>query len=352
MSTHSVRDFIRSATGRLTLTYLGIIMLMSISFSFIFYYTSSSQLDRQIPPDAVFNTYGGGASISTSGPVTDERGAVRVYIKQQVDSGRDALRWRLIGVNILALAAGSVISYGLARRNLQPIEEAMDAQNQFISDASHELKTPLTAIKSSNEVALRRKTLNLKDAKALISQNTEDVTKLQTLTDNLLGLINNKSAEIKLEPVSMQSAVSEAMGRVVSLAQVKNITVDDQVPDTKLLADQAALSQALTILLDNAIKYSDANKTVTMTGVSDNKFGYIRVSDQGVGIRASDIPHVFTRFYRADRSRSKNQQEGYGLGLSIAEKLIYQQGGTITVDSQLGQGSTFSIKLPLALSKP
>lgn len=345
MTTDTVVRFARSTTGRLAMTYLGIIMLMSIGFSLVFYNTSAGQLGRQIPPSSVFNSQ---TSIFPEASPIANRAEIEAFLHQRIAEGRDALRIRLIGLNVLALIGGGALSYMLARRTLKPIEEAMEAQVQFIGDASHELKTPLTAIKTSNEVAMRKPKLSLPEAKEIIKQNTEDVSKLQALTDGLLRLVNNKNSDHSIKPVPLQEAAAEAMNQVVQLAQTKDISVNDEVPNIKVLANQQSLAQAITILLDNAIKYSEPKTVITIGGSSNAKSAYLTVSDQGIGIRATDLPHIFKRFYRADRSRNKQQYDGYGLGLSIADKLITQQHGEITADSTLGHGSTFTIKLPLA----
>ena len=326
------------------MTYLGIIMLMSIGFSLVFYNTSAGQLGRQLPPSTIFNRP---SAFPATSPIAD-RAEIEAFLQQRIDEGRAALRIRLIGLNVLALIGGGVLSYMLARRTLKPIEEAMEAQSQFIGDASHELKTPLTAIKTSNEVALRKPKLSLPDAKEIIKQNTEDVSKLQALTDGLLRLVNNKDSDQSLKPLPLQEMVAEAMNQVILLAQNKDISVNDQVANIKVLANKQSLMQSITILLDNAIKYSEPKTVITLSGSSDAKFAYLKVGDQGIGIRATDLSHIFKRFYRADRSRNKQQYDGYGLGLSIADKLVKQQHGEISVDSTPGQGSTFTIKLPLA----
>ncbi len=345
MTTDKVLRFARSTTGRLAMTYLGIIMLMSIGFSLVFYNTSAGQLGRQLPPSSVFNRPS--RDFPSVSPITN-RAEIEAFLQQRITEGRDALRIRLIGLNVMALIGGGVLSYVLARRTLKPIEEAMEAQSQFIGDASHELRTPLTAIKTTNEVALRKPKLNLTDAKEIIKQNTDDVSKLQALTDGLLRLVNDKSSDHSLKPISLQEVVAEAMNQVVQLAQNKNISVNDQVPNIKVLANKQSLIQSITILLDNAIKYSEPKTVVTLSGSSDAKLAHLKVSDQGIGIRAADLPHIFKRFYRADRSRNKQQYDGYGLGLSIADKLVKQQHGEISVDSTPGHGATFTIKLPLA----
>jgi signal transduction histidine kinase len=149
-------------------------------------------------------------------------------------------------------------------------------------------------------------------------------------------------------PVSLQDVVADAMNRVVASALSKDIALEDKVPGVKVMADAQLLARVVTILLDNAIKYSHDKSKITLRASAKGGYGYLEVKDRGIGIRATDLPHIFDRFYRADRSRSKERTEGYGLGLSIAQKIVEQHHGEILVKSQQDSGSTFTIKLPLA----
>jgi two-component system sensor histidine kinase CiaH len=278
----------------------------------------------------------------------DSRDQVYEYIEQRIEEGRHNLLMRLLYLNTGALLLGSLISYVLARRSLEPIEASMEAQAQFVSDASHELRTPLTAIQTSNEVFLRRPKPTIGDAKSLIEQNTEDVKRLKTLSDALLNLAQNKHAAVAVGPVSLQQVVSHAVTQIVPQASQKSLSINDEVPDVRVMAEQATLTQALVILLDNAIKYSEPGKPISLSSRTKGKYLFLDVQDEGIGIRASDIPHLFRRFYRADTSRTHGGRTGYGLGLAIAKQIMENQHGDIEVASTLGEGSTFSLKIPLA----
>ena len=151
-----------------------------------------------------------------------------------------------------------------------------------------------------------------------------------------------------MEPVSLSTVTTEAINRVIKPAQAKHIEITDTVSDVKVIADSASVIQVLSVLLDNAIKYSKDKQPITITSAIKGRFAQIDVVDKGQGIHADDLPKIFDRFYRADSSRSSQNTSGYGLGLSIAYKIIKQHGGTISVTSAPGHGSTFSVKLPLA----
>lgn len=313
-------------------------MLMSIGFSVVFYHTSYHQLGRQLPPPSF---YGHEVDPGTFRPEVNQ------WLRQRIDEGRHVLLIRLVWLNVLALAAGGLLSYILAERTLRPIEEAMEAQSQFVSDASHELRTPLTAIQASNEVALRKPALTLSEAKQVIEQNTEDIMKLKQLSEGLLRLARKDRTTRPPKPVSLQTVASEAMSQIVLAAQAKDITVNDETPNITVLGDKQSLVQVLVNLLSNAVKYSEPHSTINLGGSVKGKYALLYVEDHGMGIREADLPHIFKRFYRVDRSRTKETRDGYGLGLSIADQLIKQYGGEILVSSTPNEGSIFTVKVPV-----
>ena len=340
MTKDSIITFTRSTTARLTASYLAIIMIMSTGFSVVLYNTSAREISRKIPPPSLF------AQASD-----DLQLGYKRYVDHRIDQARQRLIGNLLLLNIATLVGGSYISYVLARRTLEPIEDAMEAQSRFASDASHELRTPLAAIQTENEVALRKGNLSLTRAKELLASNLEEVKKLRELADGLLRLAREDNHELAMEAVSMSAAVTEATNRVLKVAQQKDIEIHDTIRDVRVQADSASLIQVLSVLLDNAIKYSDAGQSIAIKNWVKGKVAHISVTDQGQGIAEEDLPRIFERFYRADSSRSSQHVSGYGLGLSIAYKIIRQHNGTISVTSAPGQGSTFTIALPLAASE-
>ena len=341
MNPRHIQQFIRSTLGRLALSYLAIIMVMSVGFSVVFYNTTAHELGRQLPPSTFFQNNG----FDNDNRVEPQ---VNKFFEDRISEGREALLLRLVLLNMLTLAVGSMLSYYLAKRTLQPIEENVEAQAQFVSDASHELRTPLTVLQMTNEVALRREKMTVKDAKDVLRQNIVEVAKLQTLTDSLLRLARQNKYDMALTSLLLQHVATDAINKVVQQALEKDIVVKDAVPHVTVLGDAQSLSQAVAILLDNAIKYSPKGSTIYVEGRAQGKFGYLTVRDEGQGIEAVDLPHIFDRFYRADQSRNKHKIDGYGIGLSLAQKIIEQHKGTITVESVPHKGATFIIKLPLA----
>lgn len=345
-------------TFRLALSYVAIIMVLCIGFSVLFYQSSTQGLNLSLqtttepkPQDEsgtkslTLQADGGAANLSLSGESTGDISQLNAQLEQQVASFRRELLYRLLLFNAGALLVGTVISYFLARRTLRPIEEAMALQARFSSDASHELRTPLAALRTNGEVALRDTSLTLAQAKKVIKNSVEQTYKLERLADALLRLAREDKRSLVKRPVSLVEIANEAMNATITRAQAKRITIEENAPHVLVLADRENIIQAVRIVLDNAIKYSPKGTHIHIEGSSEGAYATLRIKDEGMGIAAHDLPHIFERFYRADASRN---QDGYGLGLSIAHKIVSQHGGTISAQSSAGHGSVFIITLPLA----
>jgi two-component system, OmpR family, sensor histidine kinase CiaH len=334
---------LQGKSTRLALSYLAIIVGLSLSFSIAFYRTSLSAF-----PDLA----------TTSAPIKAPDDSVFVsqleeelqrnidVFQQKATSLRSELRIRLVVFNIAVVVCGGALSFYLARRTLRPVEAAAEAQGRFASDASHEMRTPLAVVKARNEVALRQPDLTLAKAKQVIQDGTDQILKLETLVDRLLRL--SRDDQVAKESFSLQEVATEAMNQSIAAAQVRSMTIKETVPNIQVMGEAPSLAQAIAILLDNAIKYGRASQTIYLEGGSEGRYAWLRVRDEGPGIAPKDLPYIFDRFYRADRSRSKQQESGYGLGLSIAQKLIIQNDGAITVRSNQGEGTTFTVRLRIA----
>lgn len=332
-------SFWHSQTLGLASTYVAIIMAMSLMFSTIFYTGSVRQLEHQLPEATGYTDIDG-----TFGP--SQR--VQQYLELRVAESKEELFFYLVIINALILVFGSAISFVLARWSLRPIESAMESQTQFVSDASHELRTPLTAMITANEVTLRRKKLTLSQAKEAIDHNLSDARRLQNMTKLLLDLLADDT-EIEAHPTPVSDIVEQALSVVGSKADQKHIKLVNKITDDMILADIDASAQVITIILDNAIKYSPDRSTVQIS--TRNLRGRrvaIGVHDEGPGIAKLDQEKVFARLFRGDASRTHDGLAGYGLGLSIARKLAKAQHGSLTLESSLGEGSTFSLVLPRA----
>lgn len=250
----------------------------------------------------------------------------------------------LIGINLIIFILSAISGYFLAGRTLRPIKKMIEEQNRFVSDSSHELRTPLTSLRSEIEVALRNKTLSLKTSKKTLQSNLEEVISLQILSDNLLELSQDGKLVNKnlMEDLSIAKIIDEAIKKTMSLARAKQIEIENKVKDLKIKGVSDRLIEVFIIFLDNAIKYSPKGSRVEIFSKTESNEVKIFVKDYGIGIWEQDLPYVFDRFYRAERSRTKR---GYGLGLSIAKKIIESHGGSVTAESKDGKGSVFTVIL-------
>ncbi len=329
-----------NARNQLAFTYLSIIMILSVGFSIVFYHETARVagvgLRRQSSRlrDNIFFA---------------PQGAIDRIRSEGEDNFNNSIKERLITIDLGMLIAGGFVSYYLAKRSLEPLEEAMTAQSRFTSDAAHELRTPLTAMKSEIEVALRSKKISAQDARELLSSNLEEIAKLETLTAALLRLAKN-SQQPNVEswkPIIVSDVLATAYERVNIAAKASHI--DFVLPASirqTVRGDYDQLVELFVILFDNAIKYGTEKTTVAVTALQNDSQIVIKVTEKGIGIAADDLPHIFERFYRADHSRNKQKTEGYGLGLSVAEAIVKSHEGTISATSIPGTGTTFTVTLP------
>jgi len=333
----------KSASIKLTAAYLLIVMIISISFSVILYRISSLEIGRglsrqgrileQIPNDRIPEPF---------------QNLEKIRQEQLIESNRH-LKTNLIYFNLIIFILAGAVSYYLARRTLRPIEEMMDLQNRFTADASHELRTPLTAMKTEIEVALRDKKTKLSDIKKLLKSNLEEINKLEVLSNSLLKLANYENNKRSLlSKISLKDSIKEAYQEISPIAKQREIKFILHLKEAFVKGEASNMTEVFKILFDNAIKYSPKNSKVFVNLITHSNYAEIKVKDEGIGIKATDLPYIFNRFYRADVSRSKEKVSGYGLGLAIAKKIIEDHKGTITAESKPDHGSTFTIRLPLA----
>ena len=227
----------------------------------------------------------------------------------------------------------------------QQTEQTLQQQRRFVADASHELRTPLTTIRGNLGLLQRQPPITEEDQRAVVSDMVDETNRLIRLTNDLLTLArSNAGRSLRRERVPIAPLVDDVC-RQANLLGAQRTIACETVPEENVLGDQDAIKQVLLILLDNALKYTPAGGTITIGAERTDRVVQVRIADTGPGIAPDELPHIFERFYRSDESRTGS---GAGLGLAIAQELIEAQGGDITVTSELGKGSTFTVMLPLA----
>jgi len=325
----------KKARLKLTAWYVLFVMLLSLAFSFAAYRFLTMEVDQSLRAQAV-RLYTQQGRIIAADDFQD------IY-----NEARDRILYRLFLVNggILVLSFG--LSYFLAGKTLHPLELAVEEQKRFIADASHELKTPLTSMRTEIEVALRDKKLSAKDSRYLLTSNLEEVDKMKQLTNYLLALNRYENTNKSL-PVTRNS-IKEILERSIKMVSPKltgkDLSFVTELDEFTVYGNASALEELFVILLDNAIKYSEKGTIIVRSYLTKNQ-KHVEIIDHGIGIKNTDIPYIFNRFYRADTSRSKHHVDGYGLGLSIAKSIVDLHKAHISLKSEMGKGSTFSVVFP------
>jgi heavy metal sensor kinase len=229
---------------------------------------------------------------------------------------------------------------------LDRIESGVEARRRLVADASHELRTPLAAMRAELDVSLRHEARSAAE-RATLESVREDVDRLSRTVDNLLtlALADDGRLELKLAPLDLDQLVRSTVASLSALAAAGGITLNAAGERCDAVGDEQRLHQALTNLIENAIKFTPPGGEITVSSWSARDEVGLTVADDGMGIPASAAAHVFDRFYRADRSRSR-ESGGSGLGLAICYEIAAAHGGRIWVQSEEGQGSAFTLALP------
>jgi len=239
------------------------------------------------------------------------------------------------------------------------LDQSFRQIKQFSSDASHELKTPLTILRGEVEVALRKERPPAEYQKVLKS-NLEEVHRMAQIVEDLLLLsrADNGEIQLSLKEIDLAEILNEMVPQARFLAQPQNLVLQAFLPEEKvtILGDSLRIRELLLNLIENAVKYSEDGGQVTIylsrqnsapSGErKENGFAEIRVTDTGIGIAKEDQERIFDRFFRVDKARSR-EQGGSGLGLSICKWIVEAHQGKITVESDLEKGSSFIVLLPL-----
>lgn len=255
------------------------------------------------------------------------------------------VRWSTLGGLLLGVILAVPSGWLLANRSMKPIREAFSRQRKFVADAAHELRTPLTLIRAEAEYLQQTPELSSSDRHESETTIVREVDSMAGLVSSLLQLarMDEHSAKLQGQQTDLVEIAQTVTERFRSLAADRGIALefDSRVP-VSARCDRVATEQVLAILLDNALAYTPAGGTVTVSTAMRSGKAAIVVADTGIGISPEDQQRIFDRFYRADLARSR-AGGGAGLGLSIAQELMIAQKACIAMESQLASGSTFTM---------
>jgi signal transduction histidine kinase len=252
---------------------------------------------------------------------------------------------QLVLASAIGIVLGALASLLMASRSLRPISRAFQRQREFVADASHELRTPLTLIRTNVEAWLRRSNGTTRTyAKSIV----EEVEQLNRIVGDLttLALADARQLPLDARPMELNEVVRGLIGQATPLAEERGVQLrPDLNGGVRVDADLVRVRQLLLILIDNALSHTAAGGEVSVGVLRENGRAHVTVTDTGEGIPAADLPHIFERFYRADKARTR-ENGGSGLGLAIAKWIVAAHKGEIEVKSREGKGTEVDVSLP------
>jgi signal transduction histidine kinase len=230
---------------------------------------------------------------------------------------------------------------------LARLDAAFGAQRQFVADASHELRNPLAIIRTNADVALADPDASPDELRQTIATVKRAGDRMSVLVDDLLALARRQQPTLEHEPVDLGAAVAEASDDFMVPAETRDIVLDRAIaPGVVVTGDREALKRVVANLLDNAVRLAPAGTRIRLATGSEGNRAWIAVADEGPGISPEDQPHVFDRFWRADKARAR-ADGGAGLGLAIVRQVVESHGGEVRLHSKVGVGSSFVVWLPI-----
>ncbi|MDL2235237.1 HAMP domain-containing histidine kinase [Christensenellaceae bacterium OttesenSCG-928-L17] len=234
----------------------------------------------------------------------------------------------------------------------EKLESHDRTRNEFVSNASHELKTPLSSMKILSEAMVYEENPDPATTKEFFEDINHEVDRLTQIVNDLLRLVHEENAvdALQFTRVDMEELINRVLKRFMPLAKNKGIRLERKLVPLVIDADASRIEQVVSNLVDNALKYTDKGG-ISVTLKPDGAYAVIVVRDTGIGIPKESVSRLFERFYRVDKARSR-ETGGTGLGLSIVERIISMHGGYISVESVVGRGSTFTVRLPITQRSP
>jgi two-component system sensor histidine kinase CiaH len=324
-------DLFTSARLRLTVYYLFIMTGVLVVFSAVLYFSFAYVLKD---------------NVDTQFPDSPDQGDQAIV--QTMSDAKDGI----IVIDLTAFALTFVLGYSLAGRTLRPIQDALERQKEFSANASHELRTPLAVMKSDSEVALKNPKTSAAELREVVESNLEEINRMSQITENLLRLARFETIKEKayFSEIELGEFVKDLANRMKSQASQKGILIEvEKVDSGKILGSRDDLVSVISNLIQNGINYNKPNGIVRISVENNKEEIWLIVEDNGFGISEDDLPYVFERFYKADKSHSPDSSSA-GIGLSIVKEIIGKHGGSIEIESALGKGTKISVSFPSASS--
>jgi two-component system OmpR family sensor kinase len=229
--------------------------------------------------------------------------------------------------------------------------ESEEKLRRFVADASHELRTPISAIRGFSELHRQGAVTGEKETKELIGRIEGESKRMGSLVEDLLLLARlDQARDMEFKPVDMNIVISDAVASARAAGPEHPVSLS--IPDEEIfmLGDETRIHQVVANLLANARAHTAVATPITVTMSADDSSVRISVADKGPGMSVEDQQRIFERFYRADSSRARSGEEGSGLGLSIVDAVMKAHGGSVSVESKVGEGSTFTLQFPRSQS--
>lgn len=251
-------------------------------------------------------------------------------------------------VGAISLILLLIISIYLTNKTLRPVKETFEKQKQFIADASHELKTPLTIIKTNTSLVLSNPEDSVKNQSKWINYINLQVDRMSELINDMLTMAKLDVEENKIEliPINISKTIEGIMLGFDAIIFENNIDLEEDISkDIFINGNEECIKKLFSILMDNAIKHTNKHGKISVSLLKDKNKVKMIVKNTGEGIASEHLDKIFERFYRVDDSRVR-ETGGYGLGLSIAKSIVEQHKGKIYVNSVLGEDTTFTVELP------
>lgn len=342
----------RTARIKLTLLYFGIIITIVLFFSVFAVQINNAQYSRFDNPAQMEEMLQMRLrSVPPQNRADFERREKEknAELLDQVQEAKEAFLIQLILMDIFLLISSGLLSFYLSYETLIPIIIAFQQQKKFVADASHELRTPIAAMKSETDVILRSKKATGKDFKDTLISVNEELDVLTRLSSYLLEIARSDDQKIIFRPeeINLSKFIEKDLLKFQKIAERSKIKLESEISENIIInGDSTRLEQLLRILLDNSVKYNKPDGSIRVALTQIDKQAIIEISDTGFGIPRNHINKIFDRFYRVTTDR---HLKGFGLGLTIAKQVVDEHKGRIKVESKEGEWTKFTISLPVKL---